>query len=471
MSGRLLIIGHEGWAGDSAVGRLLSLEQDWSVERSSWGHLALDTLQRSTFDLVVAMAVSETERALRFFRWLRAHAVTYGTLAVLPAEADEETLLLSLDAVDDFVLWPTNQKELRYRVARILEIRENSKRHLDEQLSTELGMAQLVGKDPAFVQVVRRIPALARSEAPVLITGETGTGKEICAQAIHHVSRRRDYALIPVDCTGVPQQLFENEVFGHAQGAFTDARREQKGLAAMAAGGTLFLDEIDTLDLAVQAKLLRFLQDGTYKPLGADRFVRSDVRVIAATNRNIEALVAAGEFRSDLYYRLNVLRLDLPPLRKRRGDIPLLAWHFLSSLCPPGPVRKSFSAAALQKLMCYDWPGNVRELFNVVQHALVFAEGSQVLPCHIPVPASLVVPEELGGPFREARARTIEAFERRYVEEMIRKHKGNVTQAAREAGKERRSFGRMIKKYGLSRANSDPVAGSPGSHLKTLKSI
>jgi two-component system response regulator GlrR len=464
VSGRLLIIGQEGCTGDSSVGRLLTLEQDWTVERSSWGGLALESLQRSTFDLVVAMALSETERALRFFRWLRAHAVTYGTLAVLPAEADLETLQLSLDVVDDFVFWPANQKELRYRVARILEIRENSKRHLDEQLSTEFGMAQLVGNDPAFVQVVRRIPALARSEAPVLITGETGTGKEICAQAIHHVSRRRDFPLIPVDCTGVPQQLFENEVFGHAQGAFTDARREQKGLAAMAAGGTLFLDEIDTLDLGTQAKLLRFLQDGTYKQLGADRFMRSNVRVIAATNRNIEARVSEGEFRSDLYYRLNVLRLDLPPLRERRGDIALLARHFLSSLCPPGPVRKSFSSAALQKLICYDWPGNVRELLNVVQRSLVFAEGSHILPCHIPVPVSVVVPEELSGVFREARARTIEAFERRYVEEMIRKHKGNVTRAAREAGKERRSFGRMIKKYGLNWANSDPVGGSSSSH-------
>jgi DNA-binding NtrC family response regulator len=438
------------------------------VERSSWAGLTLDTLRHSTVDVVVAMALSETDRAARFFRWLRGNAVSYGTLAVLPAEADLETLQINLNVVDDFVLWPVSEEELRYRVARIVDIRETNKSNLREQLNTEFGMAQLVGEHPAFVDVVRRIPIVARSDAPVLITGETGTGKEICAQAIHHLSSRRDFPLIPVDCTGVPQQLFENELFGHTQGAFTDARQNQKGLAAMAEGGTLFLDEADALDLGAQAKLLRFLQDGMYKPLGADRFKRSNVRVIAATNRNIEDLLSRGEFRRDLYYRVNVLRLDLPPLRERRGDIPLLARHFLNLLSPPsGPVRKSFSFAALQRLMCYDWPGNVRELFNVVQRAFIFAEGSQILPCHIPVPIS-VVPEQFSGGFSDARARTIEAFERHYLVEMMRKHKGNVTKAAREAGKERRSFGRMIKKYGLNRVGSDPVDGSLSSHPEDI---
>jgi two-component system response regulator GlrR len=455
MSLRLLIVGQDHAIPDSDIGSLLKLEH-WSVEHLNWAKLTPQSLQHSNFDLVVIMAVSETEEALRFFQWLRAQAVTFGTLAVLAVEPDVQMRELALDVVDDFVLWPATPHELRYRMTRILELRQNSKRHLSEQLSTEFGMAEIVGKDPVFARVLRKIPALARSDAPVLITGETGTGKEICAQAIHHIGRRNNFPLIPMDCTSVPHHLFENEIFGHSPGAFTDARREQKGLAAMAAGGTLFLDEIDALDLGAQAKLLRFLQDGTYKPLGTDRFIHSDVRVIAATNRNIEALVSSGQFRPDLYYRLNVLRLDLPPLRERRGDITLLAWHFLSSLTPAGAKRKSFSTAALRKLVCYDWPGNVRELLNVVQHALVFAESSQILPCHIPVPVCVVESETSSGLFREARTRTIEAFERQYVQEMIRKHNGNVTRAAREAGKERRSFGRMIKKYGLNRAVSDP---------------
>ena len=456
MSRRFLIIGHECPTGEPDVSSLLCVEPDWSVERLRWDQLAPESLLRSSFDLVIIVAVAKTEAAIRFFRWLGAQAVAFGTLAVLAGDSGGEILELALNVTDDFVLLPTNQPELRYRVTRILELRRNTKQYIAEKLTTEFGMAEIVGDDPAFTRVVQKIPALARSDAPVLITGETGTGKEICAQAIHHLSRRGNFPLIPVDCTGVPQQLFENEVFGHAQGAFTDARREQKGLAAMAAGGTLFLDEIDALDLGAQAKLLRFLQDGTYKPLGADRFIKSDVRVIAATNRNIEGLISSGEFRRDLYYRLNVLRLDLPPLRERHGDIPLLAQHFVSSLTPAGVKPKSLSTAALQKLNCYDWPGNVRELLNAIQHALVFAEGSQILPCHIPVPVAAAEPEKPHGRFRDARTRTIEAFERQYIQEMMRKHNGNVTQAAREAGKERRSFGRMIKKYGLSRAVSDP---------------
>jgi len=460
MSRRLLIVGQCCPTDEPDVGDILSLNQPWSVERLSWRRITPEYLQHSNFDLIVVMAVLETKEALRFLQLLHARAVTFGTLAVLAVEPDAQILELALDVVDDFVLWPTTPHELRYRLTRILEMRQDSKRQLSEQLTTEFGMAEIVGKDPVFTRVVSKIPALARSDAPVLITGETGTGKEICAQAIHHIGRRSNFPLIPMDCTSVPHQLFENEIFGHVQGAFTDARRDQKGLVTMAAGGTLFLDEIDALNLSTQAKLLRFLQDGSYKPLGTDRFVRSDVRVIAATNRNIEALVSSGQFRADLYYRLNVLRLDLPPLRERREDIPLLAWHFLSSLTPSGAKRKSFSTAALQKLMCYDWPGNVRELLNAVQHALVFAESSQILPCHIPAPVTTAGSEKPCGLFREARTRMIEAFERQYVQEMIRKHNGNVTQAAREAGKERRSFGRMIKKYGLSRVVSDPVRQS-----------
>lgn len=462
VSDRLLVIGQEGRAEGVSVCGLLCQERDWQVEQSSWGALAFESLERSPVDLVVAMAVCKTERTVRFFRWLRDNPVASGTLAVLPTEADAEIMRASLEAVDDFVLWPAGQEELRYRVTRLLRAREKNTAALGERLSVELGMEQLVGIDPAFVQVLRRIPALAHSEAPVLITGETGTGKEMFAQALHHVGRRRNYPLIPVDCTGLPHQLFENELFGHQQGAFTDARRTQKGLVAMAEGGSLFLDEVNALDLRVQAKLLRFLQDGMYKPLGADRFVRSDVRVIAACNCDVETLVSEGQFRSDLYYRLNVLRLELPPLRRRRGDIAELARHFLTALCPPaGAARKSFTPAALRKLACYDWPGNVRELYNVVQRAFVFADGPQILPCHISIPVpEAPAPSESAGRFREARARTIEAFERQYVEEMIRKHNGNVTKAANEAGKERRAFGRMIKKYGINRVRSDPSDGS-----------
>jgi two-component system, NtrC family, response regulator GlrR len=315
----LLIIGHEVWKSEDSAAGFLSREQDWCVARSSWVALTPEALRQASADLIMAVAVGHADRAMDFFQWLRMNPIDSRTFAVLPAEADLDTFQISLEAVDDFVLWPTRQDELRYRVARILGDHRQETQSLNARLNEELGLAQLIGNDPAFVQVVRRIPLFARSDAPVLITGETGTGKEMCTRAIHHVTRRRDLPLIPVDCAGIPYELFENELFGHTRGAFTDARGEQKGLAAMAQGGTLFLDEIDALPLTVQAKLLRFLQEGTYKPLGADRFVRSDVRIIAATNCDIEAMVREGHFRSDLYYP---------------GSYPKILWKRLK-LCLP----------------------------------------------------------------------------------------------------------------------------------------
>jgi DNA-binding NtrC family response regulator len=287
----------------------------------------------------------------------------------------------------------------------------------------------------------------------VLITGETGTGKELCARAIHHLSPRRSFPFIPVDCAALPDHLFENEFFGHVRGAFTDAHAEQKGLVAMAEGGTLFLDEIDSLSLAAQAKLLRFIQERAFKPLGADRFVKADVHILAATNRSLEPLIRNGQFRGDLYFRLNVLSLHLAPLRDRRGDIPLLARHFVDACCLEGGLsRKSLSAAAAHKLLAYDWPGNVRELFNTIQRAVVFAEGAQILPGHATMgPWEPPADTPLDGGFREARARAVSAFERLYLESVLKKHAGNVTHAAREAHQERRAFGRLIKKHQIDR--------------------
>jgi two-component system response regulator GlrR len=216
----------------------------------------------------------------------------------------------------------------------------------------------------------------------------------------------------------------------------------------MADGGTLFLDELDSLSLVAQAKLLRFLQERAYRPLGAERFVQANVNVIAATNREIEDCVRDKQIRSDLYFRLNVARLKLPPLRERRGDIELLARHFLDLQPVAADVgRKAFLPATLRKLTLYDWPGNVRELLNVVQRGALLAEGQYILPEHISLPGVGMANEAVAEDFRQARAHAIEEFEKRYVEDLLRKHDGNVTRAALEANKDRRAFGRLKKKY------------------------
>ncbi len=452
MPHRLLLIEPASGHADEGLGPLLASDAAFSLERMDWDRLLFDRLQHPVAHMVVAVAGGQRAKPLSFFQWLHEHPIAVPTFAVLPQGADAELLHTALEAADDFTLWPTRQEELRHRVARLLGPARSTVESVRARLTEEMGLAQLVGHDPAFARLVEQLPSIARSEVPVLITGETGTGKELFARAIHFLGKRRSFPFIAVDCAAVPDHLFENEFFGHARGAFTDAHRDQRGLAAMAEAGTLFLDEVDGLSPAAQIKLLRFLQERSYRPLGADRFERADVNIIAASNRDLESCVQDKQFRSDLYFRLNVLRLHLPPLRERRDDVVPLARHFLETLNKPSdPVRKSFSTSALRALTLYSWPGNVRELLNVVHRATVACAGTQILPSHI----MLSHAQPAGGPppvhFRAARAAAVEAFEHHYVQELLRKHHGNVTHAAREARQDRRAFGRLAKKYGINR--------------------
>jgi DNA-binding NtrC family response regulator len=418
------------------------------IDRLPWSESLGPAGDRSV-DLLVPVAPADPDSCRPFFTWLERQRSFTPVLAVLPAEASDGLLNATSEAVDDFVLWPTRKEELQQRITRIIGPRQDLE-SVRERLIGEIGLTSLVGADASFVRTIERIPRMALSDGTVLITGETGTGKELCARAVHHLSRRRSFPFVPVDCGGFPEQLMENELFGHVRGAFTDARGEQKGLAALAQGGTLFLDEIDALSLAGQAKLLRFLEDRTFKPLGAERFTRVDVRMVAATNHDLEASVEAGRFRPDLFFRLNVFRLRLPPLRERPGDIALLADHFLESMArESGTEQKALSPGALRRLTLHRWPGNVRELHNVVQRAVAFTDGSQILPSHISLSLGTVTsdPVTAGVKFREARAQAIQDFERLYIQELLHKHHGNITRAAREGGQDRRAFGRLVKKH------------------------
>ena len=406
--------------------------------------------------LLIALSAGGRDRFSAMLASLREGSPAAPLLAVLPETADDDLLKTAVETADDFIVMPLRPVEFQRRVAKLLGAGESEMEAVRLRLTRELGFAQLVGRHPVFLEAIGRIPRFAATDAPVLLLGETGTGKELCARAIHHLSSRSSFPFIPVDCGALPDHLAENELFGHTRGAFTDAHAEQKGLAGMAEGGTLFLDEIDSLSLAVQGKLLRFLEDRTYRALGADRFTRSNTRVLAASNRDLEACVRHKEFRSDLYFRLNVLQLRLPALRQRPGDVTLLARHFLEALCrspESGARARAFSPGALRVLERHHWPGNVRELYNVVQRAVVLGAGPQILPSHVP----LGEPEaEAAEPatFREGRARAVADFERRYVEEMLRRHQGNVTRAARAAHKDRRAFGRLVKKYAVERGRA-----------------
>jgi len=418
-----------------------------------WGTPLHERLRERCMDLVVAVAVPSSPSLGDFFRWLAKNPIGAPTLAILPP--DEDLMRAAAEAVDDFIVAPFHPGELQRRVARLLggETDDRTKAAAHEKLTRELALAGLVGRHPAFVRTVEQIPVVARSQSPILITGETGTGKELFARAIHHVGTRRHFPFIPVDCAAIPEHLFESEMFGHARGAFTDAHRDQKGMVALAGDGTLFLDEIDSLSISAQSKLLRLLQERTYRPVGSERFVQTGVKVMAACNQDLERLVQERKFRADLFFRLNVLRLQLAPLRERRSDIAVLARYFLEMLAVEhGTPRKTLAPALLQKLMEYDWPGNVRELYNALQRAVVFSPGTQVQLAHLcDLLAAAPSPKPANGSFREARALAVAAFERGYIEETLRRAAGNVTRAARLAGQDRRVFGRLMKRHNVQR--------------------
>lgn len=451
MGYRLLVIEGDAVPPEACVRTALAHDAAYSCHAVHWDNLGPHSVHRTEAQAVVAVAVPHTPKVTRAFEWLHDHPAGVPTFAVLPGEAGEPLLRMASEAADDFILAPIRADELRQRLGRVLGAPCHDVESVRQRLLEEMGLTQLVGRDPMFLRAIEQVPRFARSDMPVLITGETGTGKELCARAIHHLSSRRSFPFIGVDCGAVPDHLFENELFGHARGAYTDAHRDQRGLVAMAEGGTLFLDEVDALSHTAQTKLLRFLQERTYRPLGAERFEQADVSIITATNRDLEACVRDRQLRSDLYFRLNVLRLHLPALRERPADISLLASHFLRQCRQPNDlVRRRFSAAALRKLELYDWPGNVRELMNVVQRGVVLSEEAQIGPHRValPDPPAAVA---LSATFRQARADAVAAFERRYIGELLRKHSGNVTQAAREAHKDRRVFGRLVKKHRIER--------------------
>lgn len=306
----------------------------------------------------------------------------------------------------------------------------------------------LVGNNPAFLKQLSRLPNIAGCDAGVMILGETGTGKELCAQAIHYLSARASKPWVAVNCGAIPNDLVEDELFGHVKGAYTTAHTDRRGLVREAEGGTLFLDDVDTLAPGAQAKLLRFLQEKEYRSVGSNTLHRADVRVIAASNQKLADRARQGGFREDLFFRLNVLTVHLPPLRERPEDVALLAAHFILKYAQ-GWKRKveGISAPALELLSAHAWPGNVRELKHVIERAVILAEGPVIQAHDIELAGQAESAPAAGEPFQRAKARAIERFERNYIEQLLSDHQGNISRAARAASKNRRAFWQLIRKH------------------------
>lgn len=314
----------------------------------------------------------------------------------------------------------------------------------------------LIGESTVFKDMLKTLEKIAAFDTPVLISGETGSGKEMAARAIHYLSKRRDQPFVPVNCGALPDHLVENELFGHRRGAYTDAREHQEGVIAQAEGGTLFLDEIDTLSAKAQVSLLRFLQDGSYRPLGANSPIQANVRILAATNSDLDKNMEAGTFRADLRYRLNVMELPIPPLRQRPGDALLLARHFIREAARQYELpEKSLHPDTQAWLASQAWPGNVRELENAIQRAFLLSDGPQVM-IQPPQPQGerrMQPDRRRNRPstlnFNAAKEMAVREFEQAHLQHLMHISGGNVTQAARLAGKERRSLGKLLKAHGI----------------------
>lgn len=363
---------------------------------------------------------------------------------------------------NEFLYWPCTKKEIELRLERLAHLLPNgSGREAESRIRDEFFSLNMVGSSPAFLHVLRQIKKIARCEAPVLIVGESGTGKELTARAIHYLGVRRDYPFIPVNCGAIPDSLLENELFGHRQGAFTDAKTSQEGLVCQAEEGTLFLDEVETFSPKGQVVLLRFLQDQRYKSLGSNRHRQADVRIIAASNARLQELVEQGAFRKDLFYRLNIIPISLPPLSQRGDDILELAGYFLNKFrIQYNQPEKQLDQESIDWLRHYNWPGNVRELENLLHREFLLAEGPGIRLG--PVFSMGRKPHFSGMEFRqdsflnsnmqEAKAEAVRRFEIDYLTRLLNETDGNVTRAARKAGKERRSLGKLIKKHGIDKA-------------------
>jgi len=429
-------------------------DQGYQVERVETGEAALDRLKASRFDLLLVDVQLPGKNGLEVTREAKALRPEV-PIVVMTAFASMETAIEAIrEGAFDYASKPMNLDELKHVVSRALaqgspEPKESEQQHPAESLGT------IIGNSPAMVDVYKTVARVAQTKSTVLVLGESGTGKELVARAIHQHSPRARRAFMAIDCGALPESLLESELFGYVRGAFTGAILDRKGLFEEADGATCFLDEIGDISATVQAKLLRALQEGEVRRIGSQKWVKVDVRIIAATNKDIAALVRAGTFREDLYYRLNVVSVQLPPLRDRADDIPALAHHFLRRYSSEsGKPITGFSDEAIRVLRAYHWPGNIRELENAIERAVTLSSHRVLtvddLPLEVvrrPVPDAEQVASALTVMF--AGAPTLEEVKKRYISHVVHNNRGNLSRAAVILDVDRRSLYRMMDRYNI----------------------
>lgn len=459
MSAKILIVDDEQIIIRSCM-RILGSE-GYQLEAVQDGLEALRKVEDDHYDIIILDIMMPKIDGLEVLRRVREGHPDIDVIMITGLSQIETAVKSMKLGAFDYLPKPFDPDELKLVVHRALERRRLLQENLD--LKTEIGakyrFENVIGSSPQMQSVYRLVAKCAPTNSSVLITGESGTGKELIARAIHYNSLRKDKPFIPVDCTALTETLLESELFGHVKGAFTGAVANKKGMIEIAHGGTLFLDEIGNISLTTQAKLLRVIQEREFKAVGDIRTHPADFRLITATNKDLKAMVAAGTFREDFYYRINIFPIRLPSLRERRDDIPTLAFHFLRMFSEElGKEVTEFSEDAMTVLMNYDWPGNVRELENTVQRAAILATDHVVRRAHLvhideTVPGSaLAVPktsEELKQIKKVAREKSVENIEKLFVLDALRRNDWSATRSAEETGMQRANFQALMKKYNI----------------------
>ena len=426
----------------------------FTVETAASGPEALERLRSSTFALVVTDQIMPGMSGLELLREIRRQWPRL-PVVIVTAHGTVETAVDAMKAgASDFIPKPFTPEEMLLVVRRVLEHQDlvEEVRSLRERVSDQYRFDRIVSKSPRMQEIFEMVRNLADLDTTVLITGETGTGKELVAHAIHNHSHRRDQRFVCINCGALTETLLESELFGHERGAFSGAVQARRGKFEYASGGTLLLDEIGDVSLAMQLKLLRVLQEKEIQRVGGNETIAVDVRILATTNKDLEEAVVAGIFRSDLYYRLNVVRIQLPPLRQRREDIPLLVEHFLRIFSEKSGRRLSgFGSDVMNLLMEYDWPGNVRELANTIERAAVMANGDLITSVELSSGGASRIAASLDTnlPFKEGRQEVIEEYEKTYLTDCLRRFKGNIGQCAQHCGIDAKTFYRKMQEYDL----------------------
>ena len=435
-----------------------------AVETAKNGHAAIELLQQKEFDLIITdlkMPGMDGFEVLNAVKILQPDT----PVIMITGYATVETAVEAMKCgTVDYLVKPFSPEQILEKVHHALD-----KRHafveelgLKKEVDCHQGFDQFIGESREMQKVYRRIIQVAATSSTVLITGESGTGKELAARAIHKNSARRDHPFVAVDCTALAENLLESELFGHVKGSFTGAVQSKLGLLMVADGGTLFLDEVSNISLSTQAKLLRVLQERQITPIGGTQPVPFNIHLVAATNRSLKPLIAEGKFREDLFFRLNIIPLELPPLRERKGDIPLLIGHFFKKFTAEvGKELRGISPEALHFLENYAYPGNVRELVNMVERAVVLAEGDIIRKEDLDLNDQAEPPGEFEGYVptnaealkemkRLIRDRSVEGVEKAFALSALRRSKGNISRAAEDTGMLRPNFQTMLKRLGIS---------------------